>query len=250
MPGEKVVPVKCDIFTSTSPFFDKEFYRSLALAPGVCKHVGLPRNDELFMGENELEGMYPNFKKKIIWMPTFRKTATYTNGIDTELGVPCLQRAQLEELNSMLHNLNYLLILKLHPWSADKLAGLDFSNIVNIRDADLPENLSLYKLLGQTDALITDYSSVYIDYMLLDRPICFAYDDLDEYRKTRGFAFEPIEDYMPGEVVTNYDELIDWLKKFAMQDNYAQKRNELKKMFFVHPDGNSAKRTLQELLDL
>ena len=54
-------------------------------------------------------------------------------------------------------------------------------------------SLSLYELLGATDLLISDISSVVIDYLLLDRPIIHAFSDLGEYESSRGFTVEPIE---------------------------------------------------------
>ena len=59
------------------------------------------------------------------------------------------------------------------------------------------QKMTVYTLLRNADGLITDYSSVYFDYMLLDRPIAFAIDDIKEYGDKRGFIFETPEDYMP-----------------------------------------------------
>lgn len=245
-PDRKVKPVKGDILISTASVFDNELAASMGLDTSVCKHVGLPRNDALFAGGNELEELFPGFGKRIIWMPTFRKAAGFSNGIESELGIPCVNKKQLSTLNDELKKKNYLLILKLHPWSAEKLKNVGFSNIVCLKDSDISDNCSLYKLLGQTDALITDYSSVYIDYLLTDKPICFVYDDIDEYRRNRGFALEPAEEYMPGDHITDFDGLLNWLSHFDV-DNYKQRREELRKEFFVFPDDKSSQRLLSSL---
>ena len=242
-----VSKVECDMLLSTAPFFDKELAGSIGQETSVCRHLGLPRNDELFLEGEELAHIYPNFAKRFIWMPTFRSANGFSDGVDSEIGLPFLKKDQLSELNEVLKAHNYLLILKLHPWSAEKLDGISYSNIVNLKDADIVGKASLYKLLGQTEALITDYSSVYIDYLLTDKPICFAYDDLEQYRETRGFAFEPVEQYMPGQVVSTCDELISWFENLETADNFVEQRRELKNLFFVYPDGNSAKRVLDEL---
>ena len=55
----------------------------------------------------------------------------------------------------------------------------------------------MYVLLRNADALITDYSSAYFDYMLLNRPIAFTVEDIEEYRKKRGFVFDNPFEYMP-----------------------------------------------------
>lgn len=246
-PDGSVVKNECDVLTSTAPFFDEELAFSMGMPTDVCKHVGLPRNDALFSAGKELAERYPGFQKRIIWMPTFRNANGFENGVDSEIGIPCVSYAQLSVLNEALHRLNYLLILKLHPWSADKLNGIAFSNIVNLKDADIVGDVSLYHLIGQTDALITDYSSIYIDYLLVNKPICFAYDDLEVYRKTRGFAYEPVENYMPGQKVSDFGQLLAWFEGLEKEDCFANEREELKKLFYVYPDGNSSKRILLEM---
>ena len=68
-----------------------------------------------------------------------------------------------------------------------------------IQESDLEmAGIQLYELLGQTDALMTDYSSVAVDYMLCDKPIAFLLEDYEAYRKNRGFVFEDPLQYMPG----------------------------------------------------
>lgn len=246
-PDGKTVKISCDILTSTAPFFDEELVSSMGLDISVCKHVGLPRNDELFNSGNELSARYPGFKKRIIWMPTFRNANGFENGVDSESGIPCVTRVQLSHLNEVLSSLNYLLILKLHPWCSEKIDGIKFSNIVNLKDSDIAGECSLYRLIGQTDALITDYSSIYIDYLLTDKPICFAYDDLEEYRKNRGFAFEPVEQYMPGQAVTDYEQLISWFEKLEKEDFYEKERAELRKLFYIYQDDKSSARLLNAM---
>lgn len=247
LPNEVIEPVDGDVLISTSPFFDGELINAMGIPKEVCKHTGLPRNDELFKNNGELRKMFPGFDKIIIWMPTFRKTTGYTNGIESELGIPCVTIEQLNILNNVLKKFNYLLILKLHPWSAEKLNNIILSNIKNLRDKDLNFDISLYRLLGQTDALITDYSSVYVDYLLVNNPICFVYDDIEEYRKTRGFAYEPIEEYMPGAQLHSFNEIIIWINSLSKPDPYIEKREKLKTLFFINPDEKSSDRVLHEM---
>ena len=64
--------------------------------------------------------------------------------------------------------------------------------------------------------LITDYSSVYVDYLLLDRPIVFSCPDLEKYKKDRGFVVEDPSLLMPGTLVRNQKELINSLRAFII----------------------------------
>ncbi len=55
---------------------------------------------------------------------------------------------------------------------------------VTITDADLVRaEVSLYGVLGQARGLVTDYSSVWVDYLLLDRPLAFLVPDRDTYSR-------------------------------------------------------------------
>ena len=72
---------------------------------------------------------------------------------------------------------------------------MTLSNLVFINDAFLSDNgIINYELLGVADALLTDYSSVYYDYLLLDRPIGLCWDDYEEY-KANGFKVNKLGDY-------------------------------------------------------
>lgn len=59
----------------------------------------------------------------------------------------------------------------------------------------------LYELVGVCDGLLSDYSSIAVDYMLLDRPLGFVLTDFEKYREARGFVFENPLAYMPGEKI-------------------------------------------------
>lgn len=78
------------------------------------------------------------------------------------------------------------------------------TNIVYLENQDLEDNgLQLYEFINCSDALISDYSSVAIDYLLLNRPIGFTLDDYDAYTESRGWVFEDPLEYMPGEHIYN-----------------------------------------------
>ena len=70
------------------------------------------------------------------------------------------------------------------------------------------------------DSLLTDYSSVFIDYLVTGKPMAFICNDLDAYGKSRGFCFNPPEEYMPGELINNFEQL---KKYFATIDNAKSK---------------------------
>lgn len=94
------------------------------------------------------------------------------------------------------------------------------------------QELELYAYLGISSALITDYSSTYIDYLLVNRPIGFTVGNMDEYTRKRGFIFDSPQDYMPGTMIRTQTQLYEFLKSVAAgTDLYAAQRAEINALF-------------------
>ena len=145
--------------------------------------------------------------KTVIWMPTFRKSEVLIsaeNEIELPFQLPALEsEAELKALDVHLRECKIFLIIKKHPlqsgWSLDEGA---YTNIRYVTEEMLQKSgIQLYELVGLMDGLISDYSSIAVDYMLLDRPLGYVLTDLESYRNTRGFVFENPEAYMPGEKI-------------------------------------------------
>ena len=90
-------------------------------------------------------------------------------------------------------------------------------------------NIGIYNLFDISDAMIADYSSISFDYLLKNKPIFYNIFDIEEYRKYRGFSYEPIEDLMAGEKIKSKDEFLDCLEKFGnnYKDIYQEKRKKV-----------------------
>ena len=243
-------PYKCDYINLTSDFFRDHLYSTVAIPQKYNPCIGLARNDLLFRKSNILEDMgFNGYERIYIWMPTFRdsKYSDIKDGLQNEVGIPILNETDLYTLNKILQRENELLILKLHPWSADKMDNISLSNIKNLNDADIVYPHSLYELLGACDTLITDFSSVYIDFLLTGKPIWFVYDDMNEYRKTRGFAFEPAEDYMPGIKINTKEDLIACFEGAYLDNDYRAERERITKLFHQYTDDRSAFRAVKAM---
>ena len=102
------------------------------------------------------------------------------------------------------------------------------------------------KLLLLADILIADYSSIMVDYTILEKPaILFTYD-LDDYLyKERGFYFD-YKEMVPGKLVYNIDELIDSIKE---EDFRLEKMEEFLKLQFGEFKPNSSKLILDYILE-
>lgn len=119
------------------------------------------------------------------------------------------------ELNDALKDNHQYLIVKLHPYEMRMFDNFNsqFSNVAFLNNDYLFENnLDLYELLGDTDFLITDFSSIYFDYLYLDKPIIFITNYLKQYEKVRGLLLSPYEDVTPGPCVNSQKELLQVLR--------------------------------------
>ncbi len=211
------------------PFFDytiaaSEMFSDImaeAFGIGIEKVLitGQPRNDLFADTENDVYGL-KKYNKVFIWMPTYRKSVVgdiREEGRQSATGLPLICRDNLAALDLFLKNKNALLIIKIH--GMDFLNNKGFINLNNIKfisnDDLLKDNIQLYQLVGQTDALITDYSSIYFDYLIMEKPIAYIIDDIEEYKNDRGFFIsdEKLFDYMPGMKISNLSDFNMFFEK-------------------------------------
>ncbi|PKR77775.1 hypothetical protein CEY16_07540 [Halalkalibacillus sediminis] len=220
----------------------------------ACMHVhfskheilGSPRNDYLFKKtENEFTNKLSDFNKVLLYMPTFR--SGYLNRKEGEVDQSFLEE---KEFISYLESNNYLLITKFHPLE-EKSIKYSSDHIMNLTSETLLSlNIDLYQVLPHTDLLITDYSSIYFDYLLLDRPIIFLNKDIDQYRKTRGLLLEPYDFWTPGIKVQNDQLISSAINQSFDKDEYKKRREELRSVFHLHQDGKSTERVVDFISDL
>ena len=211
--------------------------------------LGLPRNDMLIQNskpgnENPLvQGR--EFSKVIIWMPTFRESKSLLSEMScaTETGLPLFDTAEkVEKLNEVLKTYNCAVILKLHRLQLGKeIFKRIFSNLIIIGDSDIDKlGLQLYQFVGLSDALLTDYSSVSVDYLLLNKPIGYILSDIEMYMKDRGFTSKDPRDVMAGEFIYTIDECYKFICHLLDEiDNYKSKRKVLINELHAAPNGNS-----------
>ena len=107
-------------------------------------------------------------------------------------------------------------------------------------------NYHLYNLVAQCDSLITDYSSIYFDYLLLDRPIGFTIDDIESYRRNRGFIIDNPESLMPGMKIRNIQDFKDFISNTINNiDTYSDERKKINDLANKYQDDNNCKRIIE-----
>lgn len=220
--------------------------------------TGLPKEDLLFRNQYnifELINVLPA-NKYFMWLPTYRfseadKNKPQDGKLNKETGLPLFSSySELQKLNQILSINNCVLIIKLHPFQDSNVLKCDgLSNITILTNKMvLEKDIQVNQLLANADALISDYSSVAVDYIMLDRPMAFIIEDELDYANTRGFEFENIIDYLPGSLIHNVEELFRFVKEVANEiDLSKDTRQQLASLLNEFNDGNSSKRLLKSL---
>ena len=162
-------------------------------------------------------------KRMIFYMPTFRESETLF-----------FENFDKNDFQKFLAENTLLFCIKLHPKSKlnEEFKNIQSENIMLInKDADS------YVFLKLADVLITDYSSIYFDYLLLDRPIIFFAYDLKEYLNDSRKMYFDYDEFTPGEKVWDYQGLKNSIAKIIenngdYQNRYSDFRKKIRKKVF------------------
>lgn len=168
--------------------------------------------------------------KLFFYTPTFRDTGKDISGW-----------LKSDKLKLFLKENNAILVCKLH--FADK-NSLNFELQKEFYKMD--SDSDIYPVLKYSDALVTDYSSIYFDYLLLDKPILYYPIDLEEYQeKCRGF-YGLYEELTAGIKAYNEDELINAMQGVINgKDEYKEQRQQLCDKMFKFKDGRNCERVIE-----
>lgn len=179
---------KCpyDVFCAQSKYDADIFTRSFHIPENVMKIIGLPRNDELLNDADEYRrnkikkalGIEEN-KKVILYAPTFRE---YTK--DENMNCIMIPPVNFLKWKKQLSK-EYVMLFRAH---------YEVVKVMNVISDDFFIDVSSYQNLNElmiaSDMLISDYSSIYFDYSIMEKPmLCFAYD-YNEYQANRGLYFD------------------------------------------------------------
>lgn len=245
MTSSKIEGSRMDLLIATSESTKKNLFKSLKCHN--TKITGQPRDDIFYHKINRetiLKKMgleeYGNYII-ISYLPTFRDKVTpyhsLFGGCDRKM------------INDFFKkNPNVLILEKSHYHEKSSASRISFQypnyrNLSNIK-------LDTQELLYITDILITDYSSLFIDFLHLDRPIIFYAFDYNEYYKTRGFFYK-YEEVACGKIVCNLIDLFKAVLEYIKNPELdKEKRISAKKLFHNFSDGQNSKRVYEEVLKL
>ncbi len=168
---------------------------------------GLPRGDRLVRASSEpmpeALAAEARGRRLCLWLPTYRtasSTREHRDGRDFG-NVFQMPGATADAIAEMFAANGLHVIVKPHP-IAGRQPTISMPGLTVWNEDDLTaRELTLYQALGHAELLLTDHSSVWIDYLLLGRPIIFTIGDQEDYSESRGHYFTPLEDHLPGPLV-------------------------------------------------
>lgn len=204
--------------------------------------TGTPRNDYLLYPNNELSLEYPYLNKKVIlYAPTWREYG------DRSLFFP-FEDKDLERLNIFLETQDAYLLMRGHREEMERITenyGEEKLNRI------LPAHQEIFpdaqRLLAHVDVLVTDYSSIYLDFLLLDKPMIFIPYDLEKYQSYRGFLFD-YDTHTPGDKVGTQAEFMESIDRALNKPELgAIERAQMKNLFHTYEDGKSSERILAKI---
>lgn len=243
---------KTDCIISTSSHFNSMYEDFYHVKKNQIAITGYARNDALFKSK---EILYQQIErsKTILWMPTYRNHKDWvsndsTTNIFFTYGVPCIESGEeLRELNDVLIKEKILLIIKLHP-AEDKSKMLSMS-LSNIKILDInyfdDGHKTIYDYLGKVDALITDYSSIYYDFLLTKKQIALAVPDLEIFSTHMSIFPKNFKEEIVGDYIYNFKDLISFVKNVSNENDITyEKRMKVIKKYHKYIDGNSSKRVV------
>lgn len=208
-----------DYFICSSPYVAKIYAKAFDLNIEQVLSLGVPRLDNLI--NNKYKYAKNNKKINILYAPTFR---TDFNGKRYLIDLP-----NIKSLTAFFNNCNFA--LRVHP-------SIKIST--NISGWENWTQLSQYESLIKADILITDYSSIFFDFLALNRPIIFYVPDYENYLKNeRNLYFSPFKEF-PFTTCSTEIDLIKCIDKVLINKNC--KYNAFWKKYMESCDGMSSKK--------
>lgn len=224
------------IITTSSHYMVDTMADSFGVGKEKVKVLGQPRNDLLgkyidrdcYLNEHFKE--LPIYKEILLYAPTYRefnKTQLFP-----------FHDFDKKKLDEFLEQEKIIIFIRMHQSEIneeiyDELKG---NNRIRFINNDIVEDVM--EVLSIFDLLLTDYSSIYIDHLILEKPQLFIPYDLDEYINLRGLNFE-YNRHTPGPKVKSFNELTNEISKLLSQETYYKDKRDRLNNYFNQVQNNN-----------
>ena len=238
--------LSADFLLSTSPFMTEHLYEKAHLLGQIYRgrviEEGYPRVDRQLLDATGVAatrarlmsgGVAIGDRQIILYAPTWKGTSFSLPEDDISELV-----ARVELLESLIDTTKYVVLLKTH-----QVVHRFVSNIPGLAGRLIPNEIPSNVILGITDVLVTDYSSIFFDFLATGRPIFFLTPDLADYAGYRGLYIAPAE--WPGPVVETVEKLADAVNEFdraGVDGHVVANYRAMQAKFVARDDGHSTQR--------
>ena len=226
-------------------YMNKKSALAMSFDEKRCYPLGYPRNDILVHPSVDLQHFLGKYKKYVIWYPTVKQ---FKGGRDYGIEpIPFFEDpVNIEKINEFAKSKDILIIIKPHFAQIENISKDNYSNIKFINDDFYKtNNLVPYEFMGSCDALLSDYSSVFYDYMICNKPIGLIWADLDTFKKNVGLFdfYEEVTDCCSR--IYTLDDLFEFLSDVSDgKDKYQEDREKMCKVINAPKDGKNAARVV------
>lgn len=213
-------------------------YRLDGLYEGKILEGGYPRIDSTFHPTDikdylVKQGIELSGKPIVLYTPTYRGANTAQPEFIPE--------QLLSETQYLIDQLpEYQILVKVHPFIFDRAKEIE-----GLQSYLIDDGIDANELLSLTDLLITDYSSIFFDYLVTDKPIIFYCEDQEEYKRTRGMYFE--SDELPGPVVSTIKETVALIQNQDWIDQYKDLCQAMKEKIVCYDNGEVAQQYINHI---
>lgn len=220
-------------------------YKLQEIYPGEILQEGYPRNDLLIKTSAEdirkkLEAYgirLQEGRKIILYAPTWRESGPGQAVID-----PSGLLEVKERLEAALDGGGYQILIKPHQYVYRQLKDLE-----EYKGLLVPATIDANELMSIVDIMLSDYSSIFLDYMVLERPILFYIPDLEEYKESRGLDLTPEE--LPGPASSRLEDIIDAVKDIEnVRERYKERYDLIRGRMCPYEDGQASRRVVDIVL--
>lgn len=201
-----------------------------------CFKTGHPRNEKLYSAIKE--------KNKILYAPTYRWN------IDAEKQLVSQLLEKSFEIQEKLESLDATLTIRLHPHTWRNYQTKIKNAIKENSRIFLDEEKDIYQTLGEYSVLISDYSSIAFDFIMLDKPVVFFCYDLEEFLASEVKLNHDYEEYSPGAKCTTWEEVMEAIEiylKNPKQDSEWRQRIGKEFFDFSVNDVDNSERIVREI---
>jgi len=210
-----------DYLIATNELTQRYFSKAFKIPKENILITGFPRNDVFYEKMNSSDNCY-----KCIYMPTLRGWKGDECDLFLQYGF------DFDKIDKKLREHNIQLYLRMHPVNSPPEAIVELIKKTNNIFIDSSEDI--YSSINNFDCLVTDYSSIYFDYLLSNKPVVFAPFDLDIYLKNEKSLYFEYSDIALEPLATNWLDVISRLielKNEGVSKEYASQYQKMKNHF-------------------